>query len=236
MTEPLLCTDEELNRLLDDELSGAERRRLLRLVEADPVLAARLRGLRRVDEVLRETYAEVEPLYLERPQGPRRNRVRQVATAAALFLPLGFLAGWLAAPSLPPRGPSQAAAGAPQTQPTAIGTLFHIAVDDTRAMEAILDRAEALLAEHGRQGRPVEVVANAGGLNFLRAGTSAFAERIGGLLARYPNLSLVACANTIKRFQERGEQVVLINQAKTDATAIDHIVHRLRQGWIYVEI
>ena len=70
MTEPLLCTNEKLNPLLDDELSGAERRRLLRLVESVPVLADRLRGLRLVDEFLRETYADVEPPY-PRPMRPR---------------------------------------------------------------------------------------------------------------------------------------------------------------------
>ena len=155
---------------------------------------------------------------------------------AALLLPLGFLAGWLAAPALQPHEPSQAATGQPQTEPAAVGTLFHIAVADARAMEAILDRAESLLAEHGREGRPVEVVANAGGLNFLRADTSAFAERIGGMLAKYPNLSLVACANTIERFEERGEKVLLIAPAKSDKTAIDHIIQRVRHGWTYLKI
>jgi hypothetical protein len=46
----------------------------------------------------------------------------------------------------------------------------------------------------------------------------------------------VACANTIKRLQEKGVDVPLIDRTHARETAIDHVVARLRNGWTYIKI
>jgi len=74
------------------------------------------------------------------------------------------------------------------------------------------------------------------GINLLRADESAFAPRIRAMMEKYDNLTFVACANTIKRLQEKGVDVPLIDRTHARETAIDHVVARLRNGWTHIKI
>lgn len=239
MNERNTCSDEEVHRFIDEELSGYERSRIVELLERNPQLADRVKRYRTVDDLLRQAFDEVETPAPRSAPEHRRSTLPRIAAAAVLFVPLGFLAGWLARPTLLDQGVARSLAGGVSVQPTS-GTLrhalFHIDADDPAAMERLLEQAESILARSGDRDTHVEVVANAGGLNLLRADTSAYAERIRKLLARYPNLTIVACANAIKRFEERGTDVLLFSEVKMDETAIDHIVQRLQQGWTYIKL
>jgi len=239
MNERTTCSDEELHRFIDEELSGGERGHIVELLERNPQLADRVKRYRMVDDLVRRAFDEVETPTPRLAPEHRRSTLPRIAAAAVLFVPLGFLAGWLARPTLLDQGVAPSLAGGVSVQPTSgrlVHALFHIDADDPAAMERLLERAESILARSGDRDTQVEVVANAGGLNLLRADTSAYAERIRNLLARYPNLTIVACANAIKRFEERGTNVLLFSEVKTDETAIDHIVHRLQQGWTYIKL
>lgn len=239
MNERTTCSDEELHRFIDQELPGGERGRIIDLLERSPQLADRVKGYRMVDDLLRQAFDEVEtPTQRSAPER-RRSTLPRVAAAAVLFVPIGFLAGWLARPTLMDQGLAPPLAGGVSLQPTSgrlVHALFHIDADDPASMERLLDRAESILAQSGDRDTQVEVVANASGLNLLRADTSDYAGRIRNLLARYPNLTIVACANAIKRFEEQGTNVLLFSEVKTDETAIDHIVQRLQQGWTYIKL
>jgi intracellular sulfur oxidation DsrE/DsrF family protein len=233
------CSDEDLHRFVDEELSDGERARMADLLERNPQVADRVQRHRMVDDLVRQAFEEIETA--ARPLAPehRRHTIPRIAAAAALFVPLGFLAGWLAKPALPDRGEPTLLAGGVSLERTSgrlTHALFHIDADDPAAMEKLLERAESILARSGDADAQVEVVANAGGLNLLRADTSAYAERLRNLMARYPNLTIVACANAIKRFEERGTNVLLFSEVKSDETAIDHIVQRLQQGWTYIKL
>ncbi len=239
MNRRTTCNDEELHRFVDGELSDGDRGRMVDLLEQNPQLADRVRRYRMADDLLRQAFDEVEA-----PKRPARRQNRgqifaRVAAAAALFVPLGFLAGWFAKPALNAyENQDLLSRGISLREPAGVpgNALFHIDANNPAVLEAALDRAETILAKGGEQGARIEVVANAGGLNLLRADNSAYAERLRAMLKRYPNLTIVACANTIKRFAERGTTIHLIGEAKTDETAIDHIVQRLRQGWTYIKL
>ena len=234
-----VCTDDEIQGFVDGQLTGEARRRMLEALETDAELASHVQDYRMVNDVLRHAYDDVVPPLRRNPSVARRRTRARLAAAAALFLPLGFLAGWFSQ-SLQ-RGPDlnqgiAAVARAPQTTGAHLNTLLHISVDDQSAEQSLLDRAEAILAAYGDQGARVEVVANAAGLNMLRSDTSKVAGRVRALMAKYHNLTFVACAKTIERLKERGIDVVLVDHAQTQSTALDHIVKRLQQGWNYIRI
>jgi intracellular sulfur oxidation DsrE/DsrF family protein len=82
----------------------------------------------------------------------------------------------------------------------------------------------------------VEIVANAGGLDLLREGVSAHAQRLARLRASYPALELVACGQTAQRLRESGADVRLLPGTIVASSALDQIVLRMQQGWAYVRI
>lgn len=232
-------TDDEIHGFVDGQLAGEARRRILDSLETDAALARRIQDYRMVNDALRHAFDEVAPLPRRRPNKAHRRTLGRVAAAAVLFLPVGFLAGWLSQ-SLQ-HGPDlqdalASAVRVPRTADEHLNTLLHITVDDKSAEEAVLDRAEAILTAYGDQGAHVEVVTNGAGLNMLRADTSKVADRVRAMIARHHNLTFVACANAIDRLKEQGIDVVLIDDTQTGSSALDHIVKRLQQGWNYIKI
>jgi len=238
MNGDMRCEDEDLHRYIDKELDDESRSRVKALLEEDPSLAARLQKYRAVDQALRNAFDDVEPPRNALPKAPIRARRKQFA-AAALLLPAGFLAGWLVhSIASVPQHPAALAGGVNLDVQGRehLNTVFHIDVDEEAAMEGVLDRAEAILTAFADQGARVEVVANAAGLNLLRADTSARANRVRKMMDKYDNLTFVACANTIRRLKAQGVDVLLIDRTHASETAIDHVVGRLQAGWTYIKI
>jgi intracellular sulfur oxidation DsrE/DsrF family protein len=93
-----------------------------------------------------------------------------------------------------------------------------------------------MLAAARSAGRPIaiEVLANSGGLDVLRADASAAAARLETLHKQYPNLTLVACGQTIERLREKGIAVHLVPDATVATSALDEVVRRIHEGWTYV--
>jgi len=85
-------------------------------------------------------------------------------------------------------------------------------------------------------GRPVavEIVANSTGLDVLRVDVPSQASRLLTLRADYPNLTLVACGQTIERLRAQGIAVQLLPDTAIATSALDQIVRRIREGWTYV--
>jgi intracellular sulfur oxidation DsrE/DsrF family protein len=82
----------------------------------------------------------------------------------------------------------------------------------------------------------VEVVANAGGVDLMRADKSPFVQRVRALQQQYSNLHFIACANAIRNLRHNGVDVSLLDGVQSGETAVDHIVDRLQHGWRYVKV
>jgi intracellular sulfur oxidation DsrE/DsrF family protein len=231
-------TDNDLHRYIDGELDPKARDELQDQLQQNPTLAQRVRAYQSVNDALREAFDTVES-----PTGRMENQpvrlTRSSIAAAVLLLPAGFLAGWLGHSLLTGseiHEPLTAGINLPVQGQEHLNTVFHIDVDERSVVNGLLDRTEAILAAYADLDVQVEVVANAGGLNLLRADTSAFAPRVREMMDTYENLTFVACANTIERLRERGVDVHLIDRTHARSTAIDHVISRLRDGWTYIKI
>jgi hypothetical protein len=105
---------------------------------------------------------------------------------------------------------------------TADRILVHVASSRGEVVESVLAEVGDYLRAAQAAGRHVEVeiVANSAGLDILRAA--------------YPNLTYVACNQTADRLREQGVLVRLLPGVHVAPTALDEIVRRMQQGWVYI--
>ena len=80
----------------------------------------------------------------------------------------------------------------------------------------------------------LEVVANAEGLKLLRADTSPYPERIRRMALQFNNISFLACNRAIEKLRMNGIDVHLLPEARVIPGALEEIVDRLQQGWVYI--
>ena len=236
MTSEQDIPDSLLHLFVDGELDPADTERVLRAMEKDEQIRTRVSQLQHLKALVKNQY----PLeQTSTHSGPRRTAgaFPGFAAAALLLLLAGIVLGWAghgmhAANTLLPL-----AAAPPETpQADSSRILLHIDDSDRSKLQALVSYTETLLRNNNRGDLKIEVVANAGGLDIFRKGNSPEKARLRKLTREYSNLELFACANALARLREKGVKVDLIPEVHTEATALDHIIERMREGWKYQKI
>jgi intracellular sulfur oxidation DsrE/DsrF family protein len=235
-------SDDYLHAFLDGELAADEREGALRRLETDDEFKAKVCELRNLKERVKGAYAELPPVPARRGMNGLAPVWRQ-AMAAGVMLAMGLAGGWLAHGGSGGAPVFDRLAGLPDGyQPVALAgkvdpnkVVLHLDDNDPAQFSATLDLADKLLARRGARGR-VEVVVNSYGLNLLRQDTSPYRERIERMLAQHPNLGFTACNQTIARLNREGVQVKLLPGVHVGSAAINEILNRLKQGWVYVKV
>jgi intracellular sulfur oxidation DsrE/DsrF family protein len=239
MTEPV--SREIINAYVDGELDAEEREHLESRMAEDGALRAEVCAQRTLKE-------QVKFAYSDPPHGRAATPVRQSgrgwhqALAAGLLLAVGLGGGWLAHDRFAPPASFDRLAGLPAGyQPVALSgqvdvrhVVLHLDSGDPARTAATLNLAERL-ARTDRAAR-VELVANSFGIDLLRQDRSPELAHVEELARRYPNLLLVACGQTLARLLREGQPVHLVPEAKVASSAINEIMARLRQGWVYVKM
>lgn len=243
MKQDQLISDEFLNAFIDDQLEPAEKSRAFELIEQDEGLKARvceLRGLK----------ARVQHAYLNPPQPSRTatnnwlgGALSRQVLAASLFLAIGSISGWFAHNWAGYGSDREVMRLLQAVQRNDIGAdphklVIHVGNSNPVRLSTALNEAESLLASARRTNRPmqVEIVANGGGLDLLRADVSPYAHRIGLMREKYPNLDLTACGQTLRNLRARGVDVRLLPDTGVATSALDEIALRLKQGWGYIKV
>ena len=247
MTNKNDISNELLNAYLDNELDSEERAEILTALENDAGMARRLCELRNTKELTQFAYSMSHSSQSQGSYWKYGRQYASLAVAATLFLTVGVLAGWFAHDGMN----VNTAAGAGQAQMISDSSLtslpleaeakkviLHIDTGDAGKLKAALDSAEDLLLSSAANGNPLEleIIANANGLDLLRVDTAIYANRISELSGKYDNLSILACSRAIKRLQDIGVKVQLVPEAGIAPSALDQIVHRLKQGWVYIKV
>jgi intracellular sulfur oxidation DsrE/DsrF family protein len=225
---------------VDGELAGGEEARVLDAIQRDPELAREVADLRHAKHLVRHAYGHA--LSAPRQHGYAiPNGRRWLAAAAVALIAIGAGAGWTGH-SLVERGEDgenrwlarHAAMVAQQASSDRV--LLHVSSSAPDRLTALLDDAEGMLRAARASGRTVaiEIVANNTGLDVLRLDAAGNAARLAALHAEYPNLTLVACAQTLERLREKGIEARLVPDASVAASALDQIVKRIHEGWTYV--
>lgn len=228
-----------LNAFVDDQLEAGEKSCLFGAVEQDDALKSVVCELRGLKEMTRHAYQNPPASKLA---ALKRRPMRDIQALAAclLLLVIGGVSGWLVS-SLTDSGNfvhlyqaiSRNDSG---TSPSKF--MVYVGNADPVRMKTALDESESLLAaaDQGNREIRVEIIANESGVNMLRAGISHYAARIAEMQAKYPNLSLVACTQTLNKLKKKGIEVRLLPNIRSVYSAVEEIKRRLEEGWDYVRV
>jgi intracellular sulfur oxidation DsrE/DsrF family protein len=232
-----------LDAFVDGELAADERAQALTRLEMDATFKAEACELRTLKERVKGAYAEV-PLTPEifSHRSPRLRSGFSQALAAGLLLVLGVGSGWLAHDFSTASPKFDRLAALPDAyQAIALSEridrdkiILHLDSGDTGRLGNALDLADKLLAK--QPNARIELVVNSYGLDLLRADVTPLARRIEAMARRHANLSFVACGQTVARLRRDGVKVALLPVAHTASSAINEIMTRMGQGWVYVKV
>jgi intracellular sulfur oxidation DsrE/DsrF family protein len=233
-------SDEQLQAFVDDEIDLTERAEMMEAIHHDDQLACRVCELLQIKDSVRLAYREPEL-----PAGGQlhcksdwRSRIPVRAIAALLIFATGTVTGVLlqsqsAGPAVTTISSLNHAEVARQEQKRVV---LHISNADSGRLDEALTDAEELLSTYRPELVQLEVVANAEGLKLLRADTSPYPERIRRLAQQFNNISFLACSRTIEKLHMRGIDVQLLPEAKVIPGALEEIVDRMQQGWVYIRV
>jgi len=235
-------SDEQLQAFVDDEINVDDRAEIMEAVRVDDELACRVCELLQMKDTVRLAYREPEQPesgYISRHPA-RQWQVPVKAAAALLIFAIGTTKGVVMQSynSGALTGAGNAIASVADIDQETKRVIIHISSGEPEKLDAALTDTEELLASY--KDRPelvqLEVVANAAGLSLLRADTSPYPERIRRMAEQFNNISFLACSRTIEKLKLRGIDVHLIPEAKTIPGALEEIVDRMQQGWVYIRV
>lgn len=234
-------SDEFLNAFVDDQLTPEEKGRAYPQILQDEALNRQLCELRKLHDLVRLAYDEIQPTSAQTPTPPKRRA--GLSWAAALALVLSGLVGWVLHGQL---GDSRVTGGDRAHAPTPWQTpppdpvkiVVHLSKGNPGHARQVLDDVEGLLRLYRRTGHParVEVVMNGDGLQLVRADTSIAPQRIWRLQNEYDNLTFVACQNAIDRLRkEYGIIALLLPGVAVIDSGMAQLMRRQHQGWAYIQ-
>ncbi|MEZ5542889.1 MAG: hypothetical protein R3F42_12730 [Pseudomonadota bacterium] len=230
-------SDEQLQAFVDDEIELGERAEIMEAMRHDEELACRVCELLQTKDAVKLAYREPEQPAQRRHrwQNARTRQFTFRAAAAGMIFAVGAATGMLLQTH---SSGTTTLADAQETRQETRRVIIHVSTMDGERMEQALDDAEEMLVNY--QDHPervqLEVIANAEGLALLRQDKSPYVERIRRLTRRFSNISFLACNRSIEKLHMRGVDVHLIPEARVIPGALEAIVDRLQQGWVYIRV
>ncbi|HGG60006.1 MAG TPA: hypothetical protein ENK26_08855 [Gammaproteobacteria bacterium] len=234
-------SEEYLNALVDNEFPPAEKAERLKQLHDDARASRAYCQLRSTKELVQAAYPLPEPV-----RETARSRRRRLGAIAASLLLFGVAFALLSGDFnrlerfalLDPHGAGSRPALAADGETRIV---FHV-VNSTRTQAPeLLDEIEAVLKDYRAKGKKlrVEVVAHSAGLDLLRKRLASreAQQKIAALAKQYPNLTFVACLNTVERIAvTQGAEVLLVPEAKVTGSGVSYVVRRQQEGWIYIRV
>jgi len=241
-------SDEFLNSFVDNELGSNEKNEIFDAINQDEALKQRVCELRGLKEMVQHAYQlplapAMSPARKLRFWQPHYLQNMPSLAACMLLLLLGGGSGWLMSAWMAPKSDFKTAHVFQPIQGSVTGEepgriIVHVSNSNPVRLRTALDETEGLLEAYKRAHRQlrVEIIANGGGMDLLRSDVSPFGMRIGLMLAKYPNLDILACSQSIGKLQKRGLVVRLLPNTGIVTSAAEEINKRLLQGWDYVRV
>ena len=244
-------SDETLNALADNEFPASERADLLAHLEDNEESRRRLCEISHLKDRVKTAYSDIPQAASSiKPNTSKQSFNRMIASVlfALLVIGLGFVGfnNTLNSESqnptaqrmvmLDPDGRGQKLS---QNNSEELRVIFHVSNTTHLNADELLDDIESLLKDSIENNKKIriEVVAHASGLDLLRDRLSTEKRRITAMSKQYPELTFVACLNTVERIErEKGIDVKLISEAVATLSGVAHVVMRLQQGWIYIQV
>lgn len=230
-------SDEYLNAFVDGELSPLEREQAIEQISSDVLLKKQVCELNMLKEMVRSSYRSPD-VGSRVFTGDRRKTAMGYGLAACCLVVLGVSAGWLSRGLVAVEDSDLRVANLKEVIADSDRVVLHLDTASPIRFERALDRTERLLEMAQREGRTIQLhlAANSHGVDLFRTSTSPFAGRIHDLQARYPNLTFIACGQTIRRLQDYKQDASLLPEVRVVPAVFDEVVNSLKAGWTYIKV
>lgn len=238
----LRISDELIHAFIDDELDQQDKLAIKESMELDAVLRSRIESLCALKKTVKHSYQTL-PVVDSRSSGRCIGTQNWMQNAAMVtIMAMGLIFGWLA------RGEYDSGEqGVDYVDAIQLDTktleqtskvILHVSSSDPVKLSHTLQQVSGIIEKYTRHQMEfeIEVVANASGIELLREDVSPYKREIMDVMARYQNVTFIACNNAIDRLRLQGIEPKLITRTRTGVTAVDQIVKRLQQGWVYLKV
>lgn len=232
-------SEEFLNAFVDDQLTPDEKSRVYPAISGDEALNRQVCELRKLRDLVRLAYKDVEP---STPAQHMPRRRMGLGIAAAIALAVSGIVGWVlhgTVDSTERGGFVGAQLRVPAPAPgEPVKIVVHLSEDEPQHVRQVLDDVEGLLKLYRstRQQARIEVVMNGDGLALVRTDTSTAADRVRRMQSDYDNLSFVACQNAIDRLKkDKGIIAQLLPGVVVTDSGMAQLMRRQHQGWAYIQ-
>ncbi len=235
-------SEQQLNAFIDDQLDAEERAQILEATKNNPQLAKQLNELRDTKELIKFAYREPPmPDDFNLPTSKHYTNIFPQSIAAGILLLFGVFTGWTAQTMFSPATENgskfESVTHFDASNEDITRVILHISTLNKERVEAALNTTEQILEYNQNNSHKVqlEVIANADGLSILREG-SPFTQRVSHIVNKYKNASFLACGVAMENAKlKEGTEIQLIPAAKKIPAALDRILTRLEQGWMYIK-
>ena len=252
-------SDETLNALVDNEFPAAERSEILAHLQTDQVSKQRACDFNYLKDRVKAAYRDIpQPISNVKTGSAKQRLYRMVSSVLFALVVIGLAVVGLnnnfdsekdnsttqttiksAAQRLVMLDPEGRGQKLSQNNSEEMRVVFHVSNTTRLNADELLDDIEGLLQQsiQNNQQIRIEVVAHAEGLDLLRERLSTEKLRITAMSKQYPELTFVACLNTIDRIKrEKGIDVKLISEAVSTQSGVAYVVMRQQQGWLYIQV
>jgi intracellular sulfur oxidation DsrE/DsrF family protein len=109
--------------------------------------------------------------------------------------------------------------------------------NDKAVMDLALNNAQNVIDYYKSRGEIVymEIVAFGPGLHMLRSDTSPVRDRIGPMVLEHPNLTFIACGNTLaNQIKAEGKRIKLLSETKVVPSGVVRLMELQNQGYAYI--
>ncbi len=255
MSNSRSISEERLNAFIDGELDVTEKNEVFEALGNDTALSQQVCGLRQLSELVRHAYDKPPESEKYCNPEPRRMSMWGRAATVTLLLGLGAMLGWVghqpAAQQTDPgihamywdkdRSFQNTDLSKVTSQQGTKKVIVHLNTSSVARFEQALDTAEQVLETYADSelGAEVEVVANASAIKMLRTGYSPYAKRVRALQERYLNLTFLACKDALDHVRELEDpetDITLLPDVDVTPSALEHILNRLSEGWVYINV
>lgn len=115
--------------------------------------------------------------------------------------------------------------------------VVHVDENDAQKMNIVLNNVTNAVSTFMEAGEEitVEIVVHGPGLNMVIPGKSPVADRVKSVKQNFSNVSIKACANTMKMMERKtGKKVELMPEADVIPAGVVHLIRRQEEGWVYL--
>jgi len=242
--------DHTLYLLVDGQLDGPSKKKLMKKINASPELKQKLAGISKVKELIGLAY--IQELPRSSPaKGKSSISIHSlfVALAASLIMGLGLTLGWIShhyydstdhvvATTDYPAVISRPEIPVDLSAQNVRKYMLHVNFLNEVQLENALAETRSILNSYAANGLPVqmELAFNLQAVRIFEPQHISQAQKIIALMSRYENLELYACSKALGMILGEIEKPEEMSVFHTDRIVEEMISERIEQGWIYIKV